>query len=43
MPQGTKAESLKEKQIWLVEICKEYGFNYTDRLHIHMYGDKRGV
>lgn len=43
MPQGTKIESLKEKQLWLIEICKKYEFNYTDRLHIHIYGDKRGV
>lgn len=43
MPQGTKVASLKEKQLWLIEICKEYEFNYTDRLHIHIYGDKRGV
>lgn len=43
MPQGTSAESLKEKQSWLVEICKKYNFNYTDRLHIHIYGNRRGI
>jgi organic radical activating enzyme len=43
MPQGLTATVLKEKQQWLVEICKQYGFRYTDRLHIHIYGDKRGV
>jgi organic radical activating enzyme len=43
MPQGTTAERLHEKQQWLVEICKMHGFNYTDRLHILIYGEKRGV
>jgi 7-carboxy-7-deazaguanine synthase len=43
MPQGITANSLREKQQWLIEVCKEYGFNYTDRIHIHVYGDKRGV
>lgn len=43
MPEGTTSERLHEKQQWLVEQCKKYGFNYTDRLHIHIYGSKRGV
>lgn len=43
MPQGTKADILKQKQHWLIDICKERGFNFSDRLHIHLYGDKRGV
>jgi 7-carboxy-7-deazaguanine synthase len=43
MPQGINAEILRTKQQWLVEKCKELGFNYTDRIHIHIYGDKRGV
>ncbi len=43
MPQGRTVASLKEKQLWIVDICKEYNFNYTDRLHIHIWGDKRRV
>jgi 7-carboxy-7-deazaguanine synthase len=43
MPQGINAATLQGKQQWLVEKCKEFGFNYTDRIHIHIYGDKRGV
>lgn len=43
MPQGTTGVALNQKQQWLVEICKEHGYNYTDRLHIHIYGDKKGV
>jgi 7-carboxy-7-deazaguanine synthase len=43
MPQGTTGDQLNMKQQWLVEICKTLGYNYTDRLHIHIYGDKKGV
>lgn len=43
MPEGIDADSLNKKQSWLVECCKSHGFNYTDRLHIHIYGSKRGV
>jgi 7-carboxy-7-deazaguanine synthase len=43
MPQGTTAAQLREKAPWVADICKENNFNYTDRLHIHIWGDKRGV
>lgn len=43
MPQGTTSDDLLKKQQWLVELCKQYGFNYSDRLHIHIYGNKRGI
>ena len=43
MPQGVTADQLDEKRKWLVEVCKGNGFNYTDRLHIHIWGSKRGV
>lgn len=43
MPQGTTVDNLKSRQLWLVEKCKEHHFNYTDRIHIHIYGNKRGV
>ncbi len=43
MPEGVSSENLRQKQRWLVEICKKYDFNFTDRLHIHLFGNKRGV
>lgn len=43
MPQASKVQVLQAKQQGLVELCKTKGFNYTDRLHILIYGDKRGV
>lgn len=43
MPQGTKVSALQSKEMWLVDICKTHNFNYTDRIHIRIFGDKRGV
>ena len=43
MAEGTSSVKLREKQVWLVEICKKHSFNFTDRLHIHLYGEKKGV
>lgn len=43
MPEGTTSEALREKQVWLSELCLQHGFRMSDRLHIHLYGDSRGT
>jgi 7-carboxy-7-deazaguanine synthase len=43
MPEGTEAPLLRERAVWLVEICKREGFRYSPRLHIDLYGNRRGV
>lgn len=43
MPQGTTADALDPKAAWLVEICKEHQLAFSPRLHIAIYGDKKGV
>lgn len=43
MPQGVTREELDRRAGWLVEICKEHGFRYCPRLHIEMYGNRRGT
>ncbi len=43
MPEGRNRQTLTRRRQWLVEICKTYGFNYTDRLHIQIWGSKKGV
>jgi 7-carboxy-7-deazaguanine synthase len=43
MPEGLIAEQLNGRRRWLMELCAEQGYNYTDRLHIIAYGDIRGV
>jgi 7-carboxy-7-deazaguanine synthase len=43
MPQATSEEKLYEKSSWLAEICKKYGFRFTTRLQIVLYGNTRGT
>lgn len=43
MPEGTAARSLAQRRKWLVETCKKYGFRYSDRLHVQIWGSKKGV
>ena len=43
MPEGTDADILRERAVWLVEICKQQGYRFTPRLHIDLYGHRRGV
>ena len=43
MAEGLTESQLKERRVWLMELCTEQGYNYTERLHIIAYGDKRGV
>ena len=43
MPEGTDAETLHERARWLVDICKQQRFRYGPRLHINLFGNRRGV
>jgi 7-carboxy-7-deazaguanine synthase len=43
MAQGTSRAVLREKARWIVEMCKASGFSYTPRLHIELYGNRRGT
>lgn len=43
MPEGISADRLHERAEWLVEICKQYGYRFCPRLHVLIYGNRRGV
>ncbi|MCW1383951.1 7-carboxy-7-deazaguanine synthase QueE [Novosphingobium sp. KCTC 2891] len=43
MPEGTGSAALRERSKWLAEAALEAGWRFTDRLHIHLYGDTRGT
>jgi 7-carboxy-7-deazaguanine synthase len=43
MAQGTTKRQLREKAGWIVEQCKENGYGYTPRLHIELFGNRRGT
>jgi 7-carboxy-7-deazaguanine synthase len=43
MPEGTRREAVQERGLWLAEECKQYGYRFSPRLHIDLWGDRRGV
>jgi 7-carboxy-7-deazaguanine synthase len=43
MPEGTNAETIRERGVWLAEVCKEHGYRFSPRLHVDLWGNKRGV
>ena len=43
MPEAISLEKLRERSAWLGELCKERGYRYAHRLHIELYGNKRGT
>lgn len=43
MPEGVTPEALASKGHWLVEICKAEGYRFCPRLHVMLYGNRRGV
>lgn len=43
MPEGTTLETMRDKAMWLSELCKAKGYRYANRLHIELYGNKRGT
>ena len=43
MPEGVDPGVLAERGRWLVEICKQEAFRFSPRLHIELWGNRRGV
>ena len=43
MPQAVNRQQLAGRSAWLVELCKENGYHFCDRLHIQLYGNQPGT
>jgi len=43
MPEGTSLEKMRERAGWVGEMCKDRGYRYAHRLHIELYGNRRGT
>jgi organic radical activating enzyme len=43
MPQGTNAEELTARARWLAPLCLARGYHLTFRLHVLLWGARRGV
>lgn len=43
MPEGRTDDEIRSKSEWLIEICKQYQFKFSTRLHVLIWGAKQGV
>ena len=43
MPEGKTSEQVSNKSVWLAEICRSEGYRFSPRLHVDLWGDRRGV
>ena len=43
VPEARTLEAMRERAGWLGEVCKARGYRYAHRLHIELYGNKRGT
>jgi 7-carboxy-7-deazaguanine synthase len=43
MAEGIETSMLHERGAWLAEIAKREGFRFSPRLHIELWGNRRGV
>jgi len=43
MPEGVTRAAVTQRGLWLAELCKQHGYRFSPRLHIDLWGDKRGV
>ncbi|MEI6465030.1 MAG: 7-carboxy-7-deazaguanine synthase QueE [Verrucomicrobiota bacterium] len=43
MPEATTLEKMRQRATWLGELCKARGYRYAHRLHVELYGNRRGT
>jgi 7-carboxy-7-deazaguanine synthase len=43
MPEGTDAATLDARADWIAEVCKQTGYRLCPRLHVALYGNRRGT
>jgi hypothetical protein len=43
MPRASSATALRELAPEVAEVCLAHGYRFSDRLHIHLFGNRPGV
>jgi len=43
MPEGRTVDELRHKAASLLDLCKQKGYRYCNRLHIELFGNTRGT
>jgi 7-carboxy-7-deazaguanine synthase len=42
-PEAVRRDDLAARSAWVVEACKQHGFRFSPRLHVELWGARRGV
>ena len=43
MPEGRDSNTLRTRGLWLAELCKKHAYRFSPRLHVDLWGDRRGI
>ncbi len=43
MPEGIDIATMNERGAWVSEVCKREGYRFSPRLHVYLYGNRRGT
>lgn len=43
MPEGTSLETMRRRYDLLIEACKAHGWRFSPRLHLELFGNRRGT
>jgi 7-carboxy-7-deazaguanine synthase len=43
MPEGIDEKTLADRGSMVAELCKRFGYRFSPRLHVHLYGNRRGT
>ena len=43
MPEGVDEKKLSGRGAMVAELCKRFGYRFSPRLHVHLYGNRRGT
>ena len=43
MPEARSLETMRGRANWLADLCRDHGYRYAHRLHIELWGNRRGV
>lgn len=43
MPEGVTAGAIRDRDETLMDLCKEFGYRYCNRLHVEIFGNTRGT
>jgi 7-carboxy-7-deazaguanine synthase len=43
MPEGTSLKTLRDRKEFIIGVCKSRGYRFSNRLHVDLFGNKRGT